>query len=231
MIFASVPSGGMRILIIEDDASMGRFLKRTLENAHFAVDLFTDGSEGSFHARVNDYDLIILDDHLPGKHGLDICRDIRNHGKNVPVLMLVEAPEASARASFLNEGADDCLSKPIAVEELLARIRALMRRPTEVLGDVFEIDDIVLDLRKGTVTRAGERVYLTRKEFMLLEYLMRNQGVTLSRGMLIEHVWDMSVDVFSNTVESHILALRKKMDDRSGVRFIETVPGRGYRIP
>lgn len=220
----------MRILIVEDEQKIAKFVKKSLEAESFAVDVAEDGEKGSFLGRTNDYDLIILDNLLPKKNGLEVCKEIRNAGKNIPILMLSVKSGTNTKVDLLNAGCDDYLVKPFSLEELLARIRALLRRPPNIVGDVLKVDNLTLDTKKHKVQRDGKDVYLTRKEFMLLEYLMRNKGVVLSRGMLLEHVWDMSVDPFSNTIESHIASLRKKIDSSHKRPLIKTVPGIGYKI-
>jgi DNA-binding response OmpR family regulator len=138
--------------------------------------------------------------------------------------------ETSNKVAFLNAGADDYLTKPFSFEELIARIRALLRRPQEIQSDILEIGGLELDSKRHIVKRDGEEIYLTRKEFLLLEYLMKNQGTVLSRGMILEHVWDMNADPFSNTIETHIMTLRKKLDHERQSRLIQTVPGIGYKF-
>lgn len=220
----------MRILVVEDEQKIATFLKDSLEAEYFAVDVAVDGEQGSYLARVNDYDVIVLDNMLPKKEGLQVCRDIRATGKQVPILVVSVKTSANDKVMLLDAGADDYLTKPFVLEELLARIRALLRRPAGLEEDVVTVEDVSLDSRTGSVRKNGKEIYLTRKEFMLLRYLMRNEGIVLSRGMILEHVWDMSVDIFSNTIESHILSLRKKLDDMGKDRLIQTVPGRGYRM-
>ena len=220
----------MRILLIEDDKEIIDFLKRSLEAENFVVDTAEDGEKGSFEARTNDYDLIILDVNLPKKGGGYVCKEIRSKGKNTPILMLSVDSEVDTKVKCLNDGADDYLSKPFSFEELLARIKALLRRPKEVANEILKIDDLVLDKNRQVVTRANKEIYLTRKEFALLEYLMKNQGRVMSRAMIMEHVWDINADPFSNTVEMHIFNLRKKIDGNSKKKIIHTMPGRGYRI-
>jgi DNA-binding response OmpR family regulator len=220
----------MRILIIEDEKSIADFLQYSLETDCFVVDRAEDGETGSFLARTNEYDLIILDNVLPRKNGRDICQEIREKGKFVPILMLSAQMETDTKVELLNCGADDYLTKPFVLPELLARVRALLRRPKEVTSDVLRFEDVVFDTRKHTVRRGDKEIYLTRKELILLEYLMRNPGVALSRSMIMEHVWDMHADPFSNTVDSHIFSLRKKIETPGKKKLIYTIPGRGYRL-
>jgi DNA-binding response OmpR family regulator len=220
----------MRALVIDDEKEVRDMLCRHLRAECFAVDMAEDGSEGSYLARTNNYDLIILDNMLPEKSGMAVCEEIRRNGNTVPILVLSVLGETSQKISLITAGADDYMVKPFSFDELIARVRALLRRPSKIEGDLITISDFTLDTKLQNLKRNGDTVYLTRKEFMLLEYLMRNQGVVLSRGMIMEHVWDMSSDPFSNTIESHILSLRKKIGDTRERRLIQTVPGRGYKI-
>ena len=221
----------MRILVIEDDTKLQSFIKESLEAELYAVDAASDGETGSYLARTNDYDLIILDLMLPEKDGHEVCEEIRSEGKTMPILVLSAQSDTAHKTNLLNSGADDYLTKPFALTELTARVRALLRRPTAIVGDVLTIGGIVLDTKKSTVHKGDEEIKLSRKEFMLLRYLMQNEGTVLTRGMMLEHVWDMSVDIFSNTIEAHILSLRKKLGDTDkGNQLIQTVPGRGYKM-
>lgn len=221
----------MRILIVEDDKKIAESLKKSLEAECFVVDTAYDGDKGLYMARTNEYDLIILDNMLPGKTGLELCRELRTEGHVTPILGLSVKSEVKNKVNFLDAGADDYLTKPFSFNELLARIRALLRRPTTLQADILRAGDIVLDCRKNIVMKKNQEVYLTRKEFMLLEYLMKNKGSVLSRGMILEHVWDVNADPFSNTIESHILSLRRKLQQNNGKnKMILTIPGRGYKI-
>ncbi len=220
----------MRALVIDDEETIRAMLADNLRAQCFAVDTAADGMEGSYLARTNSYDIIILDNMLPQKSGITVCQEIRRTGHTTPIIVLSVLSDTWRKIDFLNSGADDYLLKPFSFEELLARIRALMRRPAEMEGDVLSIDDLTINTKQQRVMRDGKGIYLTRKEFMLLAYLMRNQGSVLSRAMIMEHVWDMTNDPFSNTIESHILSLRKKLDTVPERKLIHTVPGRGYKI-
>ncbi len=220
----------MRILIVEDEKKIANMVKAGLESEGFCIDVAEDGERGSFLARTNDYDLIILDNLLPQKAGLQVCLEIRQAGKTIPILMLSVKSRPEEKTELLNAGADDYLSKPFSFCELLARIRALLRRPNRIEGEVLNFDSLIMDTRKHQVWRNKREIYLTRKEFSLLEYLIRNLETVLSRGMILEHVWDMNVDPFSNTIEAHILSLRKKLNLAGCKKLIKTVPGIGYKM-
>ncbi|MBA3788805.1 response regulator transcription factor [Patescibacteria group bacterium] len=220
----------MRALVIDDEEGVRNILCQHLRSECFAVDAAENGTKGSYLARTNDYDIIILDNMMPEKSGVQVCEEIRRTGRTMPILVLSVLGETRQKVELINAGADDYMIKPFSFDELMARVRALMRRPPNLEGDLLSIDDLTLDTKQQKVQRGEKGIYLTRKEFMLLEYLMRNEGAVLSRGMIMEHVWDMSSDPFSNTIESHILSLRKKIGDVAGSRLIKTVPGRGYTI-
>lgn len=220
----------MKILLIEDEKEIVDFLKPSLEAAGFVVDVAMDGERGAFLGKVSKFDLIIIDLMLPKKRGDEVCRELRERDVTAPILVLSVIAETKNKTELLNAGADDYLTKPFSFEELLARVRALLRRPRDMQGEVIRIDDLELDSVRHVVTRAGKRIHLTPKEFRLLEYLLRNKGAVLSRGMILEHVWDMNADPFSNTIEAHILSLRKKIDTNRKKKLIHTVHGMGYRI-
>jgi DNA-binding response OmpR family regulator len=220
----------MRVLVIEDEEKIVDFLKRALESEYFVVDCAYDGEEGVKLAKINDYDVIILDYMLPKKNGDEVCNDIRKTGKSTPIIMLSARGEMGVKVDVLNKGADDYLTKPFSFEELLARIRALLRRPIILSHEILQAGDLIMDTVKHTVMRDGKEITLTRKEYMLLEYLLRHKGRVVSRGILLEHVWDFNVDPFSNTVESHMLNLRKKIGGKDKKDLISTVTGVGYKI-
>lgn len=220
----------MRILIIEDDAEARESLRIGLEQESFVVDEASDGEKGSYIARTNDYDLIILDYILPKKNGWEVCREIRTAGKTMPILVLTVRSSVDDKIEFLNCGADDYVTKPFAFFELLARVRALLRRPSGLEPSILTLDDLTVDTHRQKVSRGKKEIYLTRKEFSLLEYLMKHKGAVVSRGMIMEHVWNSDSDPFSNTIEAHILNVRKKVDIMKNKKLIQTVPGRGYKI-
>jgi DNA-binding response OmpR family regulator len=220
----------MRILVIEDEEGIASFLKAGLESEYFAVDIAEDGERGSYLARTNDYDIIILDNMLPKKNGAEVCDEIRKSGKTTPIIMLSARAELGIKVELLNKGADDYLTKPFSLEELLARIRALLRRPLVITSEILQTDNLIVDTKQHSIKRGDKEIYLTKKEFMLLELLLKKKGTVVTRGTIMEHVWDMNVDPFSNTIESHILNLRKKIAIKDGRDLISTLPGIGYKI-
>ncbi len=220
----------MRILVIEDQKEMAAALKQKLEAECYAVDVEHDGERGFYKARTNNYDLILLDKCLPGKDGYEICSGLREYKMAMPILILSVAAEVEDKVGLLNCGADDYLTKPYTFSELSARVKALLRRPQNMEEKMLLIEGLSLDRETYSFTYNKKTEYLTPKEFMLLEYLMKNAGKVVSRGMILEHVWDDSVDQFSKSIETHIMNLRKKIDRRNKDVFIRTVPGRGYTI-
>ncbi|MEK7579044.1 MAG: response regulator transcription factor [Patescibacteria group bacterium] len=220
----------MRALVIEDNPDIAEVLKKGLECECLIVETAEDGERGAFLAKTNEYDLIILDNVLPKKEGLFVCKDIRAHGTMTPILSLSVRGDTTTKINLLNAGADDYLTKPFCLDEVRARARALLRRPHGIQGDTLSIDDLTLSTREQKVERAGKRILLTKKEYMLLEYLMRNRDAVVSRAKILEHVWDMSVDPFSNTIEAHVMTLRRKIERTRTRKLIHTVPGSGYKI-
>lgn len=218
----------MKALIIEDELLLREQLALCLRQLSFAVDMAEDGTEGFYLARINEYDIILTDNMLPEKNGESICRDIRGIGKTMPILVLSVLGETWRKVDLLNAGADDYLTKPYSVDELYARVRALTRRPTQYLTDILRYGDVELDVRRQTVSKGGKHVHFTLKEFALLELLMRNVDTVVTRSVMAEHVWDMRSELCSNTIESHIAYLRKKIDTNPDERLIHTVSGRGY---
>lgn len=221
----------MRILIVEDEERLAKALTEGLEKQGFAVDHVSDGVTASNRISLyrNEYDVIVLDLMLPGMSGEDICKSAREAGVKTPILVLTAKDDTESKVSVLNIGADDYLAKPFSFEELLARVKALMRRPDEVIPVTLEHDDITLDTATHVVTKNGEEITLTLKEFALLEYFLRHPGRALTREDILDHVWDFEFASFSNVVDVHVKNLRKKIGDRDGSR-IETVRGVGYRL-
>jgi DNA-binding response OmpR family regulator len=220
----------MKILVVEDQEETAAILKRKLEAECYAVDVEYDGERGFYKARTNDYDLILLDKGLPGKNGDEICSGLREYNIGTPVMILSVAAEIEDKVSLLNCGADDYLSKPYAFSELAARMKALLRRPAQYEGNMLSIDGLSLDRETYFFTFRGKTGYLTPKEFMILEYLMKNAGRVVSRGTLLEHAWDSDVDQFSKSIDMHIMNLRRKIDPHDKDSFIRAVPGRGYIV-
>lgn len=221
----------MRLLIIEDEHKIARALKRALEQEKHAVDVAHDSDSGYAMLTTEPYDLAIIDRLLPGsRDGTAIVSDARQQGIHTPVLLLTALGGVADRTTGLDAGADDYLVKPFALEELLARVRALLRRPIEQQGTVLQAGDLSLDTVSFTVTRAGQTITLTSKEYALLEYLMRNQGRPLSKDAIIAHVWDFDADILPNTVEVYIKYLRSKIDAPFAVPLIKTVRGFGYKL-
>lgn len=221
----------MRILVIEDEHKIARALKRALEQESYAVDVSYDGDDGYAMATTEPYDTMIIDQMLPGNYnGIDIIRDMREKKIHTPVLMLTALGSVSDKTAGLDSGADDYLVKPFAIEELLARVRALLRRPSEQQPTVLSIGTLKLDTASYTVEHNHKRVQLTTREFGLLEYLLRNQGRILTKDTIISHVWDYDADILPNTVEVYIKYLRAKIDKPFGTNYIQTVRGFGYQL-
>ena len=218
----------MRLLLVEDEARMARFIARGLREQAYAVDVASDGEEALYQAAVNDYDGIILDVMIPRKDGFSVCRELRESGVRVPLLMLTARDTVEDRIQGLDIGADDYLIKPFEFGELLARLRALLRRGSELRPSVITIADLTLDTRGQQARRDGKLLNLTAKEYALLEYLVRNAGRVIGREEIAEHVWDESFDPFSNLIEVYINRLRRKVDGAADSPLIHTKRGAGY---
>lgn len=221
----------MRILVVEDEHKIARALKKALEREKYAVDMVHDGDEGYAMATTEPYDAAIIDRMLPGAYtGLAIVQAMRSAGIHTPVLLLTAMGSVADRTMGLDSGADDYLVKPFALEELLARVRALLRRPPEQQSAILTAGDLTLDTVTLSVSRAGVDIQLTSKEFALLEYLLRNQGRPLPKELIISHVWDYDADILPNTVEVYIKYLRTKIDKPFKTPLIHTVRGFGYKL-
>lgn len=220
----------MRILVVEDEPKIARVIKKALQQDSYAVDLTADGDEALAMAESLSYDVLIVDRMLPGMDGLDLVRSIRKANVHTPILVLTALGSIADKTAGLDSGADDYMVKPFAIEELLARIRALSRRPPVAKPTVLKIADLTLDTASREVRRQGKLIELTSKESALLEYLMRNPSRPLSKQHLINHVWDFDANVLPNTVEVYIKYLREKIDKPFKQPLIQTVYGVGYTL-
>jgi len=220
----------MRLLIIEDEKKFTDFLRRGLKEEGYAVDVASDGEQGYFLATTEDYDLIILDLRIPKIDGLSLCRKLRAENIASPILILTVRDSVEDKVSGLDSGADDYLTKPFAFEELLARVRALLRKRQIPTPTKLQVADLELDLVSHKAARGGRDIALTAKEYALLEYLMRNKGTVVTRTMISEHVWDINFDTFTNVFDVYINYLRKKVDLGQKKKLIQTVRGRGYSL-
>jgi two-component system copper resistance phosphate regulon response regulator CusR len=218
----------VRILLVEDEPPAAEMLAKGLREQSFAVDWASDGEAALYQASTNDYDVILLDINLPLKNGLEVCRELRNEGSTVPVLMLTARDAVKDRIAGLDTGADDYLTKPYAFHELLARVRAITRRGPAFSSDILMARDLTLDRKTRKVTRAGVTIELTAKEYALLEYLMRRANEVVGRADIAEHVWDENFDPFSNLIEVYIQRLRRKIDDNHTLKLLRTRRGEGY---
>jgi len=220
----------MRILVVEDEAKVASFIRRALEEESYAVDVCADGAGGLELARSGSYDLVILDLMLPEMPGLEVLKALRKDKLSVPVLILTARSEVDQKVKGLDAGADDYLTKPFAIEELLARARALLRRGGGEAAGLLQVDDLILNPATREVTRGGRRIELTTKEYALLEYLMRNAGRVLTRPMIAEHVWNLDFDTFTNVIDVYVNYLRNKVDRGWDRKLIQTVRGSGYTL-
>jgi len=220
----------MKILVIEDDPTVGQYVKRGLEEQRWGVDLVTDGEEGEARAAAESYDLVVLDMRLPGRSGMEVLRAIRARGFERPVLVLTAQDAVDAKVEAFRAGADDYVTKPFAFEELLARVEALSRRTPTMAAAVLKVADLSLDKNTRTVTRGDEEIELTPKEYTVLEYLMRHAGRVMSRTLITEYAWGYHFDPGTNIVDVVINHLRKKIDSSRAVKLIHTVRGVGYVV-
>jgi two-component system, OmpR family, response regulator len=220
----------MKILVVEDDRTVGQYVKRGLEEQRYHADLVDDGLEGLRLASGGRYDLIVLDLRLPEMSGLEVLRTLRDRGNTTPVLVLTAQDAVDFKVQALRAGADDYVTKPFAFEELLARVEALGRRPKEIRTPVLRVGDLELDMATREVRRAGERIELTPKEYTVLEYLMRHPGRVMSRTLITEYAWDYHFDPGTNIVDVVINRLRKKVDSGHAQKLVHTVRGVGYVV-
>jgi DNA-binding response OmpR family regulator len=220
----------MRLLLVEDQPKVASFIRRGLEEEHYAVDVASKGNDALDLLAVNTYDLVILDLMLPDISGFDVCKELRQQGLSVPVLMLTARDALDEKVAGLDAGADDYLTKPFAFPEFLARVRALLRRREDVKTTKLQIADLVLDTASHEVTRGGKIIQLASKEYAVLEYLMRHAERVVTRTMMLEAVWGYDFDPGSNVVDVYIRYLRRKLDDPYPVKLLETIRGTGYRL-
>lgn len=220
----------MKVLLVEDQSKVASFVVKGLQENAYVVDHALTGKEAVSLQALYEYDLVILDINLPDTNGLKLCKVWREQGLKIPIILLTARTQVNDRIAGLDAGADDYLCKPFDFGELLARIRVQLRRKTDTLSNILEVEDLKMDLLKREVFRGGLKIDLTAKEFALLEYLLENRGRVITRTSLIEHIWDMHFDSDTNVVDVFIRYLRKKIDDDFEVKLIQTKRGRGYMI-
>ncbi|MBI3666146.1 MAG: response regulator transcription factor [Acidobacteria bacterium] len=218
----------MRFLLVEDEPRVARIIAKGLREQSYAVDIAKDGEEALYLAGVEEYDLVVLDILLPRKDGFAVCRELRGAGFPQPILMLTARDAVEDRVAGLNCGADDYLAKPFDFQELLARIRALLRRPQELRQEVLQVSDLTLDTASHTVTRRGRSISLTAKEYALLEFLVLRAGRLVNREQIAQHVWDENFDPLSNVIDVYVRRLRSKIDEGFDRALIHTRRGEGY---
>ena len=220
----------MRILLVEDQSDAAQVLAKGLREQSYAVDVAVDGEAALYQTSINDYDLILLDVMLPRRDGIEVCQSLRASGSAVPILMLTARDAVHDRVQGLDAGADDYLSKPFDFHELLARMRALLRRGPEVRPEAVHIADLVIDTRSRRAWRSNRPIELTAKEYALLDYLARHVDEVVGRAEIAEHVWDEAFDPFSNLIEVYIQRLRRKIDEGHSSKLIRTLRGEGYML-
>lgn len=217
----------MKVLLIEDTEKLSKYVKKMLEDEAYVVDVVSDGATGERRIMSDAYDVVILDIMLPEQDGITTCKHVRAAGNVTPILMLTAKGEVEDRIEGLDSGADDYLIKPFAMEELLARVRALLRRPSTVVGEELRVQDVVLNATERSVQIAGQPISLTLKEYTILEYLMRHAGQVVTREQLLDHCWDFAYSAFSNITDVYIKQLRQKLGN-SHDTYIKTIRGVGY---
>src|SRR6516162_2415205 len=220
----------MRLLLVEDDARIARFVAKGLREQAYAVDVSATGEDALYQAAVNTYDLVILDVMIPAPDGFAVCRELRKSGQRIPVLMLTARDGVEDRIAGLDHGADDYLTKPFEFRELLARLRALLRRPVELKPAQLSVANLILDTAAQSAARGDRQISLTHKEYALLEYLVRNMGRVVGRAEIAEHVWDEHFDPFSNLIEVYVNRLRRKIDGPRETALLHTRRGAGYLL-
>jgi DNA-binding response OmpR family regulator len=230
MVYASSDGGRMRILIVEDERKVAEMVSRGLKAERYAVDVAENGEMGWAMAHTYDYDLVILDLGLPGMDGAELLRRIRGRNSRIPILILTARDATACKVDSFEAGADDYLTKPFAFAELAVRVKALLRRGAADQSSVIRVGDLEINRLTQQVSRAGQRIDLTSKEYSLLDYLAAHPGRVLSRTMIVEHVWDQSFEGLTNIVDVYVRHLRSKVDDPFPVKLIRTVRGAGYRI-
>jgi DNA-binding response OmpR family regulator len=218
----------MRLLLVEDDARIARFVAKGLREGSYAVDVVSNGDDALYQAAVNSYDLIVLDVMIPGRNGFSVCRELRAAGQKIPILMLTAKDAVEDRIAGLDFGADDYLTKPFEFRELLARLRALLRRSGELRPARIVVADLILDSGARTVSRSGADIPMTTKEYALFEFLARSAGRVVGRAEIAEHVWEETFDPFSNLIEVYINRLRRKIDTDRATPLLQTRRGAGY---
>ena len=228
LFFSKEAIAAMRLLVVEDEPKMNALLVKQLTDAHYTVDSCLDGSDALDYLAGAEYDALVLDIMLPGISGPEIRRRMRRAGDTTPVLLLTAKDSVEDRVGGLDSGADDYLVKPFALDELLARLRVMLRRRSGSVSDLFRVADLEVDCAKHTVSRAGQPISLSSREFAILEYLIRNAGVVLSREKIGQHIWNYDYEGGSNVVDVYIRYLRKKLDDGFDKKLIHTVRGAGY---
>ena len=220
----------MKILLVEDEPRLSTALAKGLKQEKYNVETSDNGSTALGLATANDYDLMIIDRMMPGLDGLSLTKEIRAKGIKTPIMILTAKGQVRDKVEGLNAGADDYMTKPFSFEELLARLHALSRRPSENTGEILTVGDLTLNLASYVCERRGRTIALTATEMKLLEYMMRNTGRVLTKDQIVDHVWDYDADILPNTVEAYVSYLRKKIDDKFKVKLIKTMRGFGYKM-